>query len=211
MSVKLFVLGPPGCGKSSVCRYIALHIMRKHRNWLIRHVNDYKYLHESYQTYKDTGAETKLFEDDGHGGFIVCEPRLYDLALRDVEQRASRLSQQENSLLLIEFARSDYKHAFEQFSYEFVLNASFLFLDVDIVTCMKRVQTRANHPKNEDDYYVAEEIFNRYRQIDSWRYISNNLRADYGIDERQIKIMNNSGKMKGIKTEINQFVNFLLR
>ena len=61
----------------------------------------------------------------------------------------------ENELIIIEFARSDYQHALDQLGREFREEAYFLFLDVEIETCVQRIQERVQHRSTLDDHFEA--------------------------------------------------------
>jgi adenylate kinase family enzyme len=157
MAVKLFVLGLPGSGKSTVSRHITIYL--KDRNWKSTRINDYVIL---YNMFLDD-TDHKRFKPTVHGGFYVLDLQVIDEALKRLEQEvneniSSPIMQKE--LILIEFARNDYQRAFQQFSPAFLLDAYFLYLNVDIETCKKRIRERTAQPRTEDDFFVSEDIFN---------------------------------------------------
>src|SRR5579864_4911695 len=112
MAVKLFVLGLPGSGKSSIARYISTYA--RDRQWSTTHINDYAILYRMFQ--EDTGG--KQFKPAGHGGFDVLDLTVFDTALQRLERQISPYfsSAKSDEIILIEFARNDYQKAFHQFS-----------------------------------------------------------------------------------------------
>lgn len=207
MVVKLFILGLPGSGKTTLAHHIIDYVERYHTNWFIRHVNDYEILFKKFE--EDTSHE--LFHATRkYKGFIVKKKIVYDDVLKEVEQRI-QLYSVGNELALIEFVRSSYDEAFEIFSHDFVHNSSyFLLLETSKVACKRRISERADHPLSPDDHYVPGTIFKSYRKKDYKRYIASGLKADYEIDERKIKIINNGGQIQDIIKDVEDFLNFIL-
>ena len=81
MAVKLFVLGLPGSGKSTVCRRIAENIT-VYPGWSTFRFNDYHILYEMFQE----DAKGKYFRPiSEHGGFDVVNPIAFDIALQKLE------------------------------------------------------------------------------------------------------------------------------
>src|SRR4249919_3065417 len=114
MVVKLFVLGLPGSGKSTVTRHISNYA--RDRQWSTTHFSDYAILYEMFQEDKK-----RQFKPAEFGGFDVLDLTVFDIALKKLEQEVNRhiSSTKSEELLLIEFARNDYQKAFHQFSDEF--------------------------------------------------------------------------------------------
>src|SRR2546425_5508209 len=108
MAVKLFVLGLPGSGKSTVARYITVYARDQH--WLTAHFTDYIILQEMFR--EDT--EGKQFKPADYGGFDVLNLSVFDIALKSLEQQVNEhiSAAKSEELLLIEFARNDYHKAF---------------------------------------------------------------------------------------------------
>ena len=211
MVVKLFVLGHPGSGKSSICQYIVTYVNQQYKNWSAEHLSDYGILYEMYQA--DTGH--KRFHRASRNSFIVQDHSVYNVALMELEKKVGDKADTSNILgdkfISIEFARDSYYEALKQFSSEFISGAYFLFLDVDIPTCIKRVRQRAVHPNSLDDHFVSREVFKSYRKKDSKAYISTGLQRDYGITDYQIRIFENKGSFQEIAGKTEEFINFILQ
>ena len=139
MLVKLFILGRPGSGKSSAAGIIAT--IARCRGWNTTHINDYDILKEMAQA--DTAH--KNFRQTEHGGFDVQDFSVLDIALKDVEKRAQHRSLEQDTLVIIEFARDDYSKALKWFSSGFLQDAYFLFMHLDLDTCVQRIQKRITY------------------------------------------------------------------
>jgi gluconate kinase len=115
-------------------------------------------------------------------------------------------------LIMIEFARNNYREALKSFAPDFLQNAYFLFLETDIDTCVCRVRNCAVHAIKTNDHFVSEEIIRTYYAYDDIPQIVVNLKRDYGIEEQRVKVINNTqGSLKFFK-EVNEFaVNILSR
>lgn len=209
MAVKLFLLGLPGSGKSTVARYIQEYVSKW--NWSTSHFSDYPILQKMYR--KD--IEGKQFKAAAHGGFDVIDFTVVDIALKRLEQKVKRHTSSKKSaeLILIEFARPDYQHAFLQFSKKFLQgqDAYFLYLNAELDTCKQRILDRTKNPIFEDDYHVSERIFKQYYHQDNGQDLPDILERAYQIDQQHVKMINNNDSLEAASTEINAFVHFIAR
>ncbi len=215
MSMKLFILGLPGSGKSTIARHVIDYVGRQKSDCHTVRVNDYGILYAMYKA--DTEGK---FSPTGRDGFDVLDPSVCDSALKTVQQEAHRAGQTINNhvqavfkpmLILVEFARDDYNHALQQFTPHFLLGAYFLFLDADIETCKARIQERVAHPQTLDDHEVSEYIFNTYYAKKSAHVLSSNVMAEHGIEERCIKVLDNNGAFDDIRDEVESFVDAIVK
>ena len=76
---------------------------------------------------------------------------------------------------------------------KFLLDAYFLYLNVDLEICKNRVRERITHPSTDDDFYVSEYIFKSYYYGDDGRSIRQMLTEVYGIDVQRVIIIDNNG------------------
>jgi adenylate kinase family enzyme len=205
MSVKLFVLGLPGSGKSTISRYIVSYVQDKHNDRSIQRFNDYDILLEMFQADKDH----KHFKPKQYNGFKVKDLLVYDKALEKIEQDASTIIKANNTdLVLIEFARDDYTYAFDLFDFDFLQDAFILFLDAHKDICKKRVSDRVLNPQTADDHFVPKHIFKAYHnknKANKHLFLSS-LNSDYNIDNKRIKVIKNNSKEQDIYEELNQFI-----
>jgi adenylate kinase family enzyme len=202
MAVKLFVLGLPGSGKSTVSRNIATYL--EERGWETKHFNDYIILKKMFSV----DIERKQFKPADHGGFDIIDLEAFNTALKSLEHEVTEhlIFAKSEELIVIEFARNDYLKAFQQFSHEFLQGAYFLCLEVDRETCKRRIRERIANPSSEDDFFVSEYIFNAYYDKDNGQDIPQILEREYGIDKQRVKVIDNRSSLLDSTVWINQFV-----
>ncbi len=202
---KLFVFGLPGSGKSSVARIISM--FARDRRWSTTHINDYDILYQMFQ--EDTQKQFKLA---AYGGFDVLDFTVFDTALRKLEQKVKAYisAAKQEEIVLIEFSRNDYEKAFQQFSQEFLQDAYFLYLSVDLEICKGRICARIAQPTTVDDHYVSEYIFEAYYSEDDGQAIPQILKRDFGIDKQRVKIIDNNCLLEVASKEINSFIDLFM-
>ncbi len=204
LSMKLFLLGLPGSGKSTIARYITNYV--EDRNWSTKHCGDYPFLRAMFE--KDT--QHKLFVPAKNGGFDMLDHAVLDTALRQLEQsiREYISKAQSTKIILIEFSRNDYQHAFLQFSKAFLQeqNTYFLYLDVEPDICQRRISQRITNPQTEDDYPVSPDIFKQYYDHDDGQHLPGILFQRYQIDPQRVKIISNNGPLEAVTGEIEAFL-----
>lgn len=206
MAVKLFVLGLPGSGKSTVARNISDYV--RYKQWTTTHIGDYAILYEMFQ--EDTQRQ---FKSTLYGGFDVLDLTVFDTALRKLEQkvRAHITSAKLEEIVLIEFSRDDYEKAFQQFSKEFLQDAYFLYLSVDLEICKRRIRERIIEPTTLDDHFVSEYIFSSYYSGDNGQHLPQILERNYGIDKLRVRIIDNRGSQQTSAALIYRFVDIILK
>lgn len=206
--VKLFMLGMPGSGKSTIVQKIREHVQEERPDWNVYHLNDYNVLLQLYR------EQRHRFLPAVYGGFTIKDPTLYNEVLERLQEQAEEIKRWalpgEKQIVLIEFARENYQSAFRAFSTDFLRDASFLFLDVDIKTCRKRVSQRVHKlkdEKNEHDCFVPRGVFTRYTSNEDIRkYFRDTFRGEYQISEKGLKIITNDDIVQEALPEINDFV-----
>jgi thymidylate kinase len=209
MIAKLFVLGHPGSGKSTVSRYIVDYVGSQRNGWTANRFNDYDIMLEMFLSEEH---KHRFHPTHKHLGFNVHDPLVYDEALKKLENIVKTpFSSSHNELIVIEFARNDYKKALQQFSPDFLSNTYIIFLDVDISICLRRINERVAHPTGLDDHYVSSKIFRNYRHTNPKQYISSNLKTDFDFDEDTVLIINNKGEEKDFTNPINHFINTIFK
>ena len=207
MGATLFILGLPGSGKTTISRYIVDYFKRKHINRIVRHVNDYNILLKKFE---EDIPHKRFHPTRRYSGFIVKDRTAYDEALHEVENTANRFSVSDE-LTVVEFVRKNYAEAFKLFHRSFVVeNSYFLFLDTDVATCKRRIRARASDPKSNDDHYVPSLVFRLFDVRRNKFYIKTDLKADFGIDDSRITIIQNKGELQNILLEVEEFVDFIL-
>jgi adenylate kinase family enzyme len=204
MVEKLFVLGCPGSGKSTVSDYIAM--LARDRGWSALPTNDYEILYEMFQA--DTKQE--LFRCAAHGGFDVIHLPIYDTALDQLKERIQATRPIKDELVLIEFSRSNYREALSRFGKNFLGDAYFLFLDTDIETCIQRVRQRIIRPRSIHDHFVPDHVIRRHCQEGNRDYIASGLKLDFEIADNRICILDNRGPIEEVALDMKRFVDTIL-
>ncbi len=204
MTVKFFILGLPGSGKSTVARYISMCAGERQRS--TTHISDYDILYEMFR--EDIKGQ---FKPADFGGFDVLDLTVFDTALKKLEQEVNRLisSAKSDEVVLIEFARNDYYRAFHQFSDQFLQDAYFLYLDAQIDACKRRIRERVANPSTQDDFFVSDYIFTAYYNEDNGQYIPQILERDYKIDRQRVAVIDNNCLLQVTTAQINQFVDII--
>lgn len=197
MTVKQFVLGCSGTGKSTAAHHI-LELARE-AGYSAIHISDYEILYKLFKV--DTEAKFRQVE---YGGFDVLDPVIYDEALIRLEQEAKRLCSQENQLAIVEFARDDYSKALKLFSEGFLQDAYFLYHDAKAGACKHRIHERAIHPATIDDHFVPDHIVEDYHHEENRQYITCHLKTDFGIT-KEVEIIDNTGSQQEFLEKVRQF------
>lgn len=165
MSVKLFILGRPGSGKSYAARHIQK--MLDQQSKVSKRFNDYHILLDMFS--KD--AKQELFRPTKLGGFDVLQGKsfVFDDALQKLEEhvRAYLSTANNDAFCLIEFARKNYDDAFHLFHPDFLYNSHIVFIKANINICRQRIKERLVVPQTEDDHYISHYALRTYynRQI----------------------------------------------
>ena len=206
MPVKLFILGLPGSGKSAIARYISSKIYAEGQHWTATRFNDYKILDNMF--HQDTGGRFKPAES---GGFDVLDLKVFDEALQTLEQEVNRyidtLKPEGKKLVLIEFSRNNYHHAFQLLNRSFLTHAYFLHFHAEVEVCKKRIQQRVADPRfEEDDHPVSDYIFENYYYRDDGEHLAEILASDYKVDGQRVLIVNNNGSLQEVLGGINAFM-----
>jgi len=202
MALKLFILGLPGSGKSTVSRHITAFL--NSRNWESTRFSDHVILQKMFHA--DT--EAKQFKPAEYGGFDVIDLEAFNTALKrlELEVKEHSISAKPKTLIVIEFSRNDYLRAFQKFSDTFLHEAHFLYLDVDTEICKRRIFERIANPTSEDDFFVSEYIFGAYYHKDNGQILPQILERDYGIDKQRVEVIDNNGLLSDSIARINKFV-----
>lgn len=199
MAEIIFAIGRPGSGKSRTARCIKeatagpeyrVPGLAYLEGWSALHVTDYDFLYRMFQEDMKKEEARRRFRPAGFGGFDVLDLRVLPLALQEVNACIAERLHEERTLILVEFARRDYSYqeVWRHFRSDMLDNASFLYLEADIETCMRRIEQRVLDPVCLDDQYVSREIMLGYYGSPSGEPA--NLRRYFG-KERVVAIENN--------------------
>jgi len=207
MAAKLFILGCSGSGKSTAAHHVVKRAQDK--GYSAIHVNDYEILYKMFQA--DEEAKGGKFRLTAYDGFDVRDHAVYDEALKQLEQEVEGLRRQTEGLIIVEFARNDYRLAFKLFSVGFLKDASFLLLESSPDICIQRIHERATHPATRDDHFVPDYIIETYNHKGNRQYIISGLKTEYGIPNERLKIIDNRGASMSFFKEVARFAEEILR
>ncbi len=212
MPIKLFILGRPGSGKSTAYRYIQAYMEQWYPCWSISRYLDYNFLYAMYLREKrfPDNNRPQQFRSTKFGGFDVLDFSVLDTALKNLEKQAwQSYSPLEDELIVIEFARDDYKKALRQFRATFLKDAYFLFIEADLPTCIQRVKDRVVEPSTIDNHFVSEDILTTYY---GERNILPDFKKDFrvAIDKKRVKIISSQGSLSAFNTKVEKFIQAIL-
>lgn len=212
MIVKAFVFGRPGSGKSTATRCIEMGVRDQVKECNVLRFCDYDIL---YQMFQDDTEQEKFCPTE-HEGFDILDLGAFDIALKTLEGRVEKwmeeafssqlLAEEDKGLAIIEFARDDYAHALSQFKAEFLEDTFFLFLDVDIDTCIERIRERTARPITADDHYVSPYIFDVYYHKDDKQFMTSHNLASYGIRDENVVVVDNTGPQTVLSEKLDPFI-----
>jgi hypothetical protein len=187
MISKLFLLGRPGSGKSTVRRYITK--IAQHHFLSPYPISDYKILQNMCMA---DLSHTRIRPTE-FGGFEVLDFSVLDIALHIIERRVEKALKRHPlelpRIAIIEFARSDYLQALSQFDRDFLKGAHFLILESDVDTCIDRIDRRTRCREFDDDTFVPVNIMEDYYQKDSTPDRVRELQKAFGLNDHQIQLM----------------------
>jgi hypothetical protein len=218
MAVVVFLLGRPGSGKSQIARCIkgdespaASDMEEKYlpENWETVHITDYKYLLRMFQEEEKQrlDPEKRYFESSEHGGFTVTNfgfsRAVLDKALKqvNVEILQETKDEQKQKLILVEFARSDYRNIKNVFDTKILESASVLYLQAELEVCVGRVHQRVLHyPRWEDDSFVPNDIMEGYYGEEDFVGLRRVFRKE------KVEVINNNGDWNDTWVEVKGFI-----
>ncbi|HZS77468.1 MAG TPA: hypothetical protein VFA41_12715 [Ktedonobacteraceae bacterium] len=210
MSVKIFVLGRPGSGKSHVAQFIRDRAISM--GWTVEYIYDYKWLQALFleEIRLNIPEESRAFRakgPEGRSGFDVVDFSVLNLVLQQIAneiRRQEREAPLPKKLFVIEFARKSYLRALQFFGQDLLQDAHLLYLQADFETCKARIHQRIGGG-SELDHYVSDNIMESYYKTDDWgdellrEYLSRLQKAGIRV---QTKETDNSGSNLEINKEI---------
>jgi adenylate kinase family enzyme len=156
MVCNIFILGRTGSGKSTVARF--LRELAGQEGWSYQSFNDYFFLREMFE--KDTEQRFRATE---HDGFEVLDRSVFPIAIRSLAQQVqSYCPAIDRTIITTEFTSNNYRDALQLFDAPLMRGAHFLFLSVDLKTCLERTGQRLLNSVTEDDYYVDDNVLLRH-------------------------------------------------
>jgi hypothetical protein len=199
MSVKVFVLGRPGSGKSTAARHMIE--LANRRNYSSLFVQDYDILHKMFLN----DSKHEQFRPTDCGGFDVIDFSVLDSALQQMEEEVEySLAHTGIDMVCIEFARNDYRAALNIFSPLFLRDAYIFFIDSDLEYCIRRVQERVTDPPLPDHHFVSEYVMRTYYSNHNWEYVVSQGGQEHKLC-KEIITVHNDGPLAVLLEDVSIF------
>ncbi len=196
MTIKIFLLGRPGSGKSTTAKHFE-EISLKTKGWVLHRFNDHPILEQMLKS-----GDNRIAPDGK--GFIVNDDAAFKDALKQLNKNVKghlKLKLQ-NEIVVIEFARSNYTQAMKLFSKNVVKGAYCICIDTDIPVCITRTRERAVSQADLDNHPISVAALNRHygkQKFPSQKDISN------------IWILNNQGGWEEFCNKVDPVINDILK
>ncbi|HEY0757244.1 MAG TPA: AAA family ATPase [Ktedonobacteraceae bacterium] len=204
MAKFLNLIGRPGSGKSTLAREIT------HRHGGAGGVvtlNEYNFLEEMFRDEENHPQGTRRFRRREQGnvvGFDVLDPRVFPIALSQVNERASQYLQEPDKLVLIEFSRPDYSDVRNCFSTDIMKNAQFCFVKAPLETCIKRIRQRVERNFYPDDKLVSEEVMRQRYQEDGLATLLNS------VSSKRVHVLDNTSSWNDAWLEMRTYLDEIM-
>lgn len=217
---KVFLLGRPGSGKSTIARIVEM--FAKDNDWVTHHIYDYEHLQKMFlqEEAKGISPQERQFRPKGPKecqGFDVVDFSVLDTVLvvmaseaREKQKEGQASLHNRDELILLEFARDDYSHALQQFGSDLLQDAYILYLKVDLEACIGRIHKRIDCGYDEFDHFVSDDIMRSYYGSDDWldgrlhEYLNLLRNSGIHVDAREI---DNSGSLDQLTDKVKGIVN----
>lgn len=216
MLVKIFIVGPPGSGKSTAGRTIQDYILQQGVIKYIARLNDYDILWEMYlDDLQIHSPDLRNFETPEHYKGFNVKPHAYavfDEALRRASAKVKLWTAIElDQWIVVEFSRNNYTHAFAQFEPSLLTDAYILYIDAQEELRRTRLRERTEHPKTPDDHFVSDYILDTYYAHSANELSVADLYEVHRIEAHQIKVLMNNGSLEDFLAKVRLFADTILQ
>ena len=157
----VFLLGRAGCGKSALYRQLQKRLLECGRAKTVERVDDFpriwaKFLSDDARE-KD-GQERLHSRPTPDGDYLLTDDGVWNEVLEEVNAYLLEIDRP-GHLVFIEFARSDYTEAIQNFDQSVLDNGIVVFVEVSFDTCWRRNLARheAAIASGGDDHLVSRE------------------------------------------------------
>jgi len=148
---KIFLLGRPGSGKTTVARAIQDAVKSAGAPRAVKWVSDATYL---WRVFRASGVGNESVEPTEDGGYFIKDATLYQKALQNLARRAKR-AETRAALIILEFSRGNYVEALDLLAQKGVQPDLIVYLDVDFEIAIHRNRRRPTEGRG-DRHYVSE-------------------------------------------------------
>ena len=209
MLKKVFFLGRPGSGKSTAARYMIELAQR--RNYSTFYMKDYDILYHMFLKDRARDRSQQQFRPADYDGFDVLDTILFDTALKKLEANILAIPDAEKlQMVVIEFARDDYRHALQLFEPEFLHDSYIFFVDADLQVCINRIHKRVETPSEPDHHFVSDYIMQTYYNKDNWMYVSSLLKEEYPFF-KHVEFIRNTELLPDLLAQVGNFADIVFQ
>lgn len=191
MMQPIFVLGRPGSGKSTVCRYLSEKMPAQHLAGFPILLEMFG--QEQYRHY--------FLPHERYGGFVIIDDAIWPIMEQEMAQRANLLFQELQGCLLIELVRGCYEKSILYFSEMIRQSAYALYLNMPLALCQERIAARVASDE-EDRHATPPEFIARH-------CIEQHLPGTDVIPAERLIHLDNTGSREQLYAQLDRFLEIL--
>lgn len=154
----VFLLGRPGCGKSALYRELEKRILESGQAKTFQRVDDFPKLWAAFQrddALEKEGKERLYSRRTDEGELRLTNDDLFNVILKEVNSDVLKIDKPDH-MLFLEFARSNYVEALQNFDKSILDNCIAIYIEVSFDICWARNVARheAAIAQDGDDHLV---------------------------------------------------------
>lgn len=207
MVERVFLFGRPGSGKSTSAHCIEM--IARDEQLSVKRFTDYPILDDWFKA----DMECCRFRPSLYGGFDILDSDVYDeaLSLMSINIKRELASPQPADLIVVDFARADYRSAFKILGENLIQNSYFLLYEAEIKTCIQRIKERVQIVNSLDDHFTSEFVLATYDQPNYIDSIIALLVETCQVDRKRITTIDNSSSnsRQNLNHQMAEFVRTL--
>lgn len=160
----VFLLGRPGCGKSTIYRLLEQELKKEKLAREVVRVDDFPVLKELLD--RDTKFKRHYRKE---GGFVVTDFTILDDVLKEINHKLKEL-ERPRRIIFVEFARNRYIGALKNFDREVLKRSLLLYVYCPYDVCVQRNVRRFKGAKGRspDDHIAPSDIMEKYYKYDDY-------------------------------------------
>ncbi|RLD18892.1 MAG: hypothetical protein DRI36_00335 [Caldiserica bacterium] len=155
----IFMLGRPGCGKSYLFKNVFTPVLEE-KGYEVERVDDFPILKKLLSEDKEFKRHVRK-----EGGFEVTDWSIVDEVLKEMD-KVLKDKEEEGKVILVEFARDNYKKAISNFSDYVREKTLLLYIWAPFELCLERNKSRFERGKDIDDHIVPTDLMFSYYKTD---------------------------------------------
>jgi adenylate kinase family enzyme len=157
----IFITGRPGCGKSALYRELEKRILESGQAKTFERVDDFPKLWAKFladDALERKGKERIYSKRTDDGDYLVTNDNVWNEILKEVNTDVLKIDKPDH-MIFLEFSRSNYVEAFQNFDRSILDNCVAIYLEVNFDICWARNVARheAAISDSGDDHLVSRE------------------------------------------------------